>query len=383
MPKITLINTYYPNSIAKIYHLNPELHKQPYQTQLERVNELAGGRILNLSKHFERLGYEVQKIVANASSIQRTWARENDMKIAESLIDSIKSDFWERNIRLGIDMYSGVHVVGSMPRVLQHIAIEQVKKFKPDVIFDSDMMIFSKEAKKQLRQLCRVYFGESGYALPTRIDLSAYHFLLSCDPAYVENFKAAGLEAYLWHHGFEHSQLDDLNIAAIPKTRGIVFTGSVGRYHKVRREILIGASKQLPVEIFGKFDNAPSDIVVKPAVFGGEMLKILASAHVTFNSHYDIAERYAGNMRLFEATGVGSCLLTDWKINMPDLFDLDHEVVTYKTIDESIEKAKWLIEHPVECDTIGKAGQNRTLHDHTLQARMDTLDQIIRKRLAN
>jgi hypothetical protein len=37
--------------------------------------------------------------------------------------------------------------------------------------------------------------------------------------------------------------------------------------------------------------------------------------------------RLATNQRLYEVTGVGSVLVTDWKSNMPDLFDLDREVV--------------------------------------------------------
>ena len=35
----------------------------------------------------------------------------------------------------------------------------------------------------------------------------------------------------------------------------------------------------------------------------------------------------AGNIRMFEITGVGSCLLTENFNNIPQLFDIDKEVV--------------------------------------------------------
>ena len=88
-------------------------------------------------------------------------------------------------------------------------------------------------------------------------------------------------------------------------------------------------------------------------------------------------------MRLFEATGVGTCLLTDWKENLSELFEIDREIVTYKSVDECIEKAKWLLEHPQERELIAKAGQARTLKDHTFAQRAVQLDKIIREALSS
>jgi spore maturation protein CgeB len=31
--------------------------------------------------------------------------------------------------------------------------------------------------------------------------------------------------------------------------------------------------------------------------------------------------------------------------NLSELFEIDREVVTYKSVDECIEKVKWLLEH--------------------------------------
>ncbi|MFO0210108.1 MAG: glycosyltransferase, partial [Pseudanabaena sp.] len=87
------------------------------------------------------------------------------------------------------------------------------------------------------------------------------------------------------------------------------------------------------------------------------------------------------NMRLFETTGVGSCLITDWKQNINDLFEPDREVVTYRSSSECIEKVKWLLSNPLEAEKIAKAGQHRTLKDHTFDIRSVQLDLIIQEAL--
>jgi len=51
------------------------------------------------------------------------------------------------------------------------------------------------------------------------------------------------------------------------------------------------------------------------------MYKALSRAKIGFNIHADIASDYAANMRMFEVTGVGSCLITDWKPNLHELFE--------------------------------------------------------------
>ena len=82
---------------------------------------------------------------------------------------------------------------------------------------------------------------------------------------------------------------------------------------------------------------------------------------------------------MFEATGVGTCLLTDTGQNMPDLFEEDKEVVTYRTVDEAVDKANYLLDHPDEAEQIAKAGQARTLRDHTIMKRSKQMDDVIQK----
>ena len=51
----------------------------------------------------------------------------------------------------------------------------------------------------------------------------------------------------------------------------------------------------------------------------------------SLNRHIDVAEDHANNMRLYEATGVGTLLLTDAKHILSDLFAIGEEVVRTRT----------------------------------------------------
>ena len=106
------------------------------------------------------------------------------------------------------------------------------------------------------------------------------------------------------------------------------------------------------------------------ALFGLEMFRALARSQATIYVHIAAAGRCTGNIRLFEATGVGACLVTDWKEDLGDLFELDREVVSYRSPDECAEKVRWLLDHPGKCAEIGKAGQQRTLREHSYAQRL-------------
>ena len=118
-----------------------------------------------------------------------------------------------------------------------------------------------------------------------------------------------------------------------------------------------------------------------PSVFGIDMYNLFRRSKIVLNKHIGVAGSYAGNMRLFEVTGVGSCLLTDNKSNLGDLFDINKEIVVFDSTDDCIQKAKWLLENEEERRSIALAGQKRTLKSHTVENRCRLILEIIEKEL--
>ena len=79
------------------------------------------------------------------------------------------------------------------------------------------------------------------------------------------------------------------------------------------------------------------------------------------------------NMRCFEATATGSMLLTEDVYGLSDLFEYDKEIVTYKNVDEAIDKIKYYLENEDEREIIAQEGMRRTLKDHTYKQRLDIM----------
>lgn len=116
-------------------------------------------------------------------------------------------------------------------------------------------------------------------------------------------------------------------------------------------------------------------------VWGMDMYRALARSRITLNRHINVAENNANNMRLYEATGVGAMLLTDRKDNLHELFEIGKEVVAYSSKEEAAELVRHYLDHPQEAEQIAKAGQVRTLREHTYAQRMQELVPILKRHL--
>ena len=107
-------------------------------------------------------------------------------------------------------------------------------------------------------------------------------------------------------------------------------------------------------------DRLPPDSAIRrrcrgPA-WGVEMYRILRRSLMTLNHHIDMAGPFAANLRLFEATGVGTLLVTDWKENLPALFEPGREVIAYRTNDECVEPVCHFLAHDAETSPHGTGG---------------------------
>jgi len=117
-------------------------------------------------------------------------------------------------------------------------------------------------------------------------------------------------------------------------------------------------------------------------LYGIDMFNLFQKSKIVLNLHTGVAGDYAGNMRMFEVTGIGSCLLTDNKKNMNDLFEVGKEVMIYDSPEDCIEKVKWLLEHDQEREKIAMLGQRKTLGMHTVEIRCRSIIDIINKELS-
>ena len=387
---------------------HPELETASWAQQQAVINHDWFGFPPAWKNALEPLGYEVLEVLANVDRVQKNWATERKFKYSE--------DTWKFDILKG-----------------------QILEFQPDVLFVFDMFQFSPEWIESVRESCpsiRLVMGWCGGPWPNEKLFNAYDLTLSCVPEIVEILNQRGHHTLHLNHSFDPHILKRLNTAHAP-TIDFSFIGNINRnnqFHVARDTILERLVAEVNVEIFTlaaytddsfrrnlrlftkaqifnlmralKSDGIPSDWLehlplfrsaaklnaaprrpvnpklkpfMQPPRFGVPMFQALRDSKATFNSHIDLSANSASNMRLFEATGVGTCLITDHKNNICDLFEPDREVLTYRSPEECVEKVKWLLAHPQQRDAIAQAGQARTLKDHTLSQRASQLDEILQQ----
>ena len=198
-----------------------------------------------------------------------------------------------------------------------------------------------------------------------------------------EVFRPANWKAFL-------KEILKKTLIFFPKTVLCKFSSKLGdTYRNTIEEFMIERSAKsrglkLPCEKIGLL--YPSR--VEEPVAGLSYYEIIAKSKISFHAKgtsliEDVGIIYGdiGAIRLFEATGLGSCLLSDSGKNMSDLFEDGKEIVTYSCPDEAIEKAKYLIGNPLEAAQIAKKGQERTLRSHTALNRAVVINEWIRTNL--
>ena len=408
--RLIRITTNYAAYLQKFYRDHSGLAEQPYAVQYRALMDDCFGWADFWTHALSNLGYEVWEPVGNAEPQQKAWAREQGVRYDEGN--------W-----------------------LTAITAAQVKHFRPDVLFVNDYFTYTREFLDYLRSECpsiRLVVGWCGAPYRDASVFGAYDVVLSNIPSLVEHFRGQGHCSEHMRHAFEPRVLDKIHRDS-QEIVPLSFIGSIFRgngLHNERERLLtylaqnsclqIWSDIQAPpleeyrrlVERKNKFVTARRlkslrgggslikmlpqfrdylnesdepdissyiDIEIakktNPGLYGLAMYQMLHDSMVTFNNHIDISSDSANNMRLYEATGVGACLLTDRKENLVDIFEPDVEVVTYCSAKEAAAKARYLLAHDGERRRIAEAGQRRTLRDHTISSRARQLEEIVKSAL--
>jgi spore maturation protein CgeB len=372
--KFLILNTDYAKFLRHLYAQHPGLERQPYEHQMRVRNESLFGVADFYSSNLRKLGYEAWDIHANNKFLQTAWAKEHGLKVA--------SDWhWQFRSRRGIVPWvSRIR----QPRWSNDILAAQIRHYKPDVLLNQTMDDVSDDFLRGIKPYVRLLVGQIAAPLPQHKNWSIYDLVISSLPNFVEYFRTLAVPSELNRLGFEPALLPRLKWEEpeIP----VSFVGSVFPGHATRVSFLEHLCSDLDIKIWAngvsrlRHDSPIRSRCVGPA-WGVEMYQILHRSKMTLNHHIDIADSYANNLRLYEATGVGTMLVTDWKANLHEIFELGREVIAYRTAEECAEMIRYYLEHDEEREAIARAGQQRTLRDHTYYKRMQELVDIVQKYL--
>jgi len=395
--KIAFLNSIYPAHAKKIYREYPLLEDKSSDEQMEFIHLHALSSYTKWNDYFCNQGFEVLQFHHNLTYVESKWAEENYFTPTK------KND------------------------VLQ-IGLEKVKQFQPDILYCSSPLFYLQSnflaelinLLPKRPKLIAWYGANCG-------DEEIFRFFdltLSNSKHLVYALCKKEISADFLQHSFEPAVLDKIKIPD-RRINKLGFFGNLDTYtsdFKERNKLLLKISDignilqvhgtickpkplerlkysaiksrhnfsrtlsgLLPFEIIKKWsqiDNLPPSPwplekafsqKVKPPLFGHQMLQTLSNYQIAFNYHNKHTGDNACNMRLFEATGVGCCLLTDHKSDICSIFEPDVEIVTYSSAEEAISKAKYLIADPKSTQKIALAGQKRTLSGYTAEKQVDHL----------
>lgn len=347
-----LRSLYDGNSLfARIVNRHLSLRRLSYDEQLRRRNDTLFAGSDFYSRNFRALGHEAWEFHVNNGPLQTTWLKENNQKVGKrpAAFSPLRSPIRPSNVDL------------------EEIIVRQARDIAPDVILNQAVSEVESRVLERLRPYCKLIAGQIASPFPERETYSAYDVMLSSLPNFVEYYRGRGLAAERNLLGFEPAVLDHVKVSEsdVP----LSFVGSITSDHATRFEMINRLVRETDIKIWGRLVSVPrlSPIMARyqGEAWGADMFRVLGRSKITINQHIDIAKNYANNMRLFEATGMGSLLITDWKDNIAELFEPGKEVVCYKSTDECLELIKYYSTHEEERAAIAAAGQRRTLQSHS------------------
>ncbi len=346
------IDCYYEAFLRKVYFDNRMLAESTYQEQMSHLHNASFGDSNFYSKGLENQGWNAYNIIYNCPEIQSAWLRQTNSPLN--------------------------------PTELTEILKAQVESLQPDVIYFQDISVATQVLIEELRPFTRLIVGQIASPIPKQAHMKGFDLIFTAQPNFVDLFRAQGIATYYQPLAFCPSILDRLS--ATDKKISLSFTGGLSNLHQERVNFLEEITSKLEVDIFGYgVDQLPSDSSIrrqhKGSVWGIDMFKVLYESNITLNKHINMAQNWAVNMRLYEATGCGALLLTDYKENLNQLFRIGEEVVAFRSTEECIALVKYFLKYPDEAQAIAKAGQKRTLKDHTYDKRMVYTAEILERHI--
>lgn len=336
--KILFLNIYYENFMRSHYKENRIAHL-PYINQWESVQGTMFGDSDFYSRGMSKQGWQAHDLITNCPPLQRQWAKEND--------------------------YGGG----------DPIWLEQIRRYKPDVVYTQGLWLVNDDTYPVIKEHCNLIVGQ--VASPASFEVKNFDCVFSSMPHFVEGFREHGTTSYYMPLAFDGRANTDEN-----KVYDVTFVGGITGMHSGRIEFLRELSKRVDIDCWGYGFEQLKDAGLRyhGEVWGREMFKTLSQSYITLNYHIDCADEYANNMRLYEATGCGALLITDWKKNLGDLF-APEEVVSFKSSSEAVDAINYYLDNREEGEMIAANGQKRTLTDHAYEQRMEETAKILESML--
>jgi len=307
------------------------------------------------------------------------------------------ADYWERAVKaLGHEAATLVlNAPWNNPRdlIAEQYFDEQNRRFEPDV------MVYQNVADRS------GYYGEPAckhvafcsYAA-NDVDLRGWDAVFTSFPHHVDRIRNAGSPCHYLQLAFDPIAVERTKAAQpmipgfwgdvptpIQRDLWLTFVGGLGYEHLWKKGTVdIADASSVFRDRFKWWGYGPT---VRPSLkdtyqgraWGKKYYEVLLRSKITLNRHGEIAGLYANNMRLYEATGCGCCLVTNAAVNMARILRPMDECVVYRDHTD-LAKQLWILQNDDDYrKEVAAAGQKRCLAEHTYAHRAKEFLTILEK----
>lgn len=352
----------YQNYLDKYYKENVELSNKTFIEQRQELIYDGFPWIFSWSTNIGNAEVDLFETVHNCVGLQKAWNIGNEEQVYND---------WQIEI-----------------------VVKQIEIFKPDICVLYPPELFTEQVILRIKDVLKGKTIFVGYDGMNRMNIDIYKpydLIITCSDYISEYYKLLSKSTYTLNFCFDDTIISKISIANKPKF-DLGFSGSIySNVHDYRYQLLKYLTRYLNVEIRSEFGNEIDySLLAKRQlkrllknrdisnylalwriskantgpIFGLEMFQFLHNSKISLNMHGDHIN-FAANARLFEITGVGSCMLTDWKENIADIFIPDKEIMTYKSFEEAVDKTKFLLKNNLIREKIAIAGQKKTMERYT------------------
>ena len=358
---ILVLDTIYQSILKEIESKIQIEHLEGFEAIRQEILSYRFGTSGCYEYYFSENGHECLELVANSVLLQSAWAKEAGIRF-------LNTKAWDKSFYFS--RTKAFHPFLNYLRQFHFLAVQQVKFYKPDVLIIKDIHEYPPTILKQFKQNVGQLVGFCSSLVVNSSNFSEYDLILSSVPANLDIATELGVKNKRVFPAF-----DTRNLEFQSENREIS-TSFVGSIYSGTIPILKAALEVDPrLQIYApnpealKSEQGLLDHYVGNA-WGPEMYKIYGRSKITLNRHGAIASNFAANMRLFEATGMGACLITESRPNLSDLFDPSTEVVPYDDLQDLQSKLELVLESESMRQGIAEAGQLRCLQQHSYSVRI-------------
>lgn len=338
--KILIADTYYP-AFLKSWAFN---HKATHQSELKRLLEFSFGTGDFYSRNLAAIGWDAQDIVWNAPI-------RNDVEIPDVLF-------------------------------LQDISID----WRPKGVLIAGQLSCPWPGDEAVRR-CDVIFTSFPHYVERieRLGVKAVYLPLAFDPIVLER---SGLFRNI-EIGSPYDIGRTFYMGPGPnRIHDVVFIGGVGNpsHWRAGMETLEHIANTIPTFKWWGYgvETLPANSALRSKyqgeAWGLDMYRIMLQSKIVLNRHGEVAQGHSNNMRMYESSGCGAALLTEYSDNLHEIFAED-EHLHYDSPTDAVRHIKAYLHYGKDRERIAANGQKRTLRDHTYAQRMKVVSDTLKAML--